>query len=171
MWYSVKEDIKAEELLSAPSYLYGNISIEYSTSEMSKALQDFGIITPAPSTISFIKNGYYLLTSDILESETLFGTKGTILQHTANGFVDGSKESVDIPLHLLGSNNCIPISTTLLVGNKYIVTDFNGISKNLKLVKQGYSNALDMEYTFVDEFNDFVQIPLEDLVTCQVVPL
>ena len=171
VWYSIKEDIKAEELLSAPSYLYGNIAIEYSTSEMSKALQDFGVITPAPSTMSFIKNGYYLLTSDILESETLFSTKGTILQYIANGFVDGSKESVDIPLHLLGSNNCIPISTTLLVGNKYTVTDSNGISKNLKLVKQGYSSTLDMEYTFVDEFNDFVQIPLEDLVTCQVVPL
>lgn len=171
VWYVQIEDISAEEILSAPFYTYGNIVLQYSVEEARYAFQSFGIISPAPKTMSFIKGGYYLLTTDILESETLYGIKGTILQHTANGFIDGSKESVDIPKHLLTESNCIPISTTLLSGNTYSVTDSNGITKNLKLIKQGYSNMLDMEYTFVDEYDNLIILSLEDLATCQVVPL
>ena len=170
-WDTVVSSITASELLSAPAYAYAGITLEYSIAELRTALIEFGVINPPVTTLQFIPGQYYLLTTDVIESETLYGTKGTVLQHTATGLVDGSREPVSIPQHLLTPSSCIPISTTIVVGNKYAITDDNGITKELKLINVGYSTTLDLEYTFISDSGDPIVIPVEDLVTCTIVPL
>lgn len=170
-WDTVVSSITASELLSAPAYEYEGITLEYSTTELRTALIEFGVINPPVTNMQFVPGQYYLLTTDVIESETLYGTKGTVLQHTATGLVDGSREPVSIPQHLLTPSSCIPISTTIVVGNKYAITDDNGITKELKLINVGYSTTLDLEYTFISDSGDLIVIPVEDLVTCTIVPL
>ena len=170
-WDTVVSSITASELLSAPAYEYEGVTLEYSTVELRTALIEFGVINPPVTSMQFVPGQYYLLTTDVIESETLYGTKGTVLQHTATGLVDGSREPVSIPRHLLTPSSCIPISTTIVVGNKYAITDDNGITKELKLINVGYSTTLDLEYTFISDSGDLIVIPVEDLVTCTIVPL